>query len=79
MFQWEKEHLKGVRYNADQYPDDQFIYWGNDWRLVKLCASKNGLTTNLSSAIFLISYFQIFYWYSFRGSRAGQQSMDPGN
>ena len=34
MFQWEKEHLKGVRYNADQYPDDQFIYWGNDWRLV---------------------------------------------
>ena len=34
MFQWEKEHLKGVRYNADQYPDDQFLYWGNDWRLV---------------------------------------------
>ena len=40
MFQWEKEHLKGVRYNADQYPDDQFLYWGNDWRLVYNCARR---------------------------------------
>ena len=40
MFQWEKEHLKGVRYNADQYPDDQFLYWGNDWRLVTSYESK---------------------------------------